>query len=892
MTRISVKDLFLEICDLPEEERQMHLARSGANELQIREVNELIHALQPSTSALTQFSRSGISQLIFKEAARLREGSQLGPWKIVSPIAEGGMGAIYLAARADGHFEQRAAIKVLNEVSSSVSEEWLSQERQILARLSHPNINKLLDGGSTDDGHPYLVMEYIDGESIDAYCRNYKLNIQEVISLFLMTCNAVAFAHRQLILHCDIKPSNVMVNTEGQIVLVDFGIATLVREPTGSHALGRAYSASFASPEQIQGGVLTTASDVFSLGALLRTLTQSYDINVSLRSIIDKAMQEAPEVRYQSVEELTSDLLRYKANQPVSGLAGKHAYVAGLFIKRNAIAIGIALSITLMTGFSINRIVSARTAAETERDRALNATELAERERLVANAARRQAEVNESRANAQTARALQAEQEAKVARVRALASAEAERKAAQVAAHEQFIANAKSSWLSSVLTGPSIENYNPVKTTAAELIAAAASDLEKAPVAKMPDVARAELALMLTLYGQNTSNSALVRRFALLTVNLLKDISPSSDARLVDLKAQALGTLARLDYSSLKFTSAANFAREYRKYISLDFKQQPGAAPFESRLTAEGFMTLIESDPRTSHQSYADMDRLIQRAKLIPSEQSRSETVRTLCVYKSLMATRDGNYGVALNAESCATSEDMVVARIAPRSAAIAFRKLNLGIILVNSGASSEGITALREAQALQDRSDDAPTSIDAVAELFAARSYSDLRMLPEELSAASRSLELNKKVFGADSVRAANAKMAMARAFLHAENIIEADRLSEEATQTFAQTFELDPWYRHQYSGIRAMILARSGRTAEALELATKAISEFKKMVSVNHSALINLQLQGCWVHIYAGDRAAAHACVEGNALAARSTDPLRRELERLKDFVATMRG
>jgi serine/threonine protein kinase len=188
------------------------------------------------------------------------------------------MGTVYLAQRSDGHFEQTAAIKVLRGIPSAAALDRLARERQILARLSHPHIARLLDGGATPQGQPFLVMEYIDGEPIDRFCARGKLSVAGVLGLLVTVCDAVTHAHAQLIIHCDLKPSNLLVGASGHVWLVDFGIARLLdlddsRAPQSPVSQGaHGFTPRFSSPEQEAGEHVTTASDVFSLGRLMQEL--------------------------------------------------------------------------------------------------------------------------------------------------------------------------------------------------------------------------------------------------------------------------------------------------------------------------------------------------------------------------------------------------------------------------------------------------------------------------------------------------------------------------------------------------------------------------------------------------------------------------------------------
>lgn len=219
--------------------------------------------------------------LIHQEEVRfhLLPGTRLGAYEILEEIAHGGMGAVYRAVRADGQYKQQVALKIVRtDLGTGVHASRLRNERQILAALDHPNIAKILDGGTTEDGLPYFVMELIEGEPIDQYCNQRKLSITERLSLFVQVCSAVQYAHQRLIIHRDIKPSNILVTTEGTARLLDFGIAKILDtqaaigqiEPT--QTMFRVLTPAYASPEQIKEEPITTASDVYALGVVLYEL--------------------------------------------------------------------------------------------------------------------------------------------------------------------------------------------------------------------------------------------------------------------------------------------------------------------------------------------------------------------------------------------------------------------------------------------------------------------------------------------------------------------------------------------------------------------------------------------------------------------------------------------
>src|SRR6202795_4697747 len=204
-------------------------------------------------------------------------GDRIGPYRVLRTLGTGGMGEVYLAERADAQFEQQVAIKVVYAGSlTHAVQSRLKIERQILAQLDHPNIAHLLDGGSLPDGRAYIVMEYVDGIAIDAYCDSNRLDVAARLKLFQVVCAAVHYAHQNLIVHRDLKPSNILVTAGGVPKLLDFGIAKLLDErQAGHHTLAvtqadiRIMTPDHASPEQVRGQIITTSSDVYVLGVLL-----------------------------------------------------------------------------------------------------------------------------------------------------------------------------------------------------------------------------------------------------------------------------------------------------------------------------------------------------------------------------------------------------------------------------------------------------------------------------------------------------------------------------------------------------------------------------------------------------------------------------------------------
>jgi tetratricopeptide (TPR) repeat protein len=318
-----------------------------------------------------------------QEGERLT-GSQIGAYRIVKPLGHGGMGTVFLATR-EGDYTQRAALKLVRGGEALVQR--FRQERQILANLDHPNIARLVDGGTTPDGLPYLVMEYVDGTPIDSFARG--LPVAAKLRLFLELCDAVQYAHRSLVIHRDIKPGNVLVTEDGTPKLLDFGIAKLAVPDTRSEATPtRLMTPEYASPEQLLGRLVTTATDVYSLGVLLfemltgakpfdgETRTAASEaprasaLDRSLRGDLDTilgcALEVDPARRYGSVERMADDVRRHLSGHPVLARRPTFGYRAAKFVRRNVVpvagaaAIAVVVAIAFVVTFQQKRLAERR----------------------------------------------------------------------------------------------------------------------------------------------------------------------------------------------------------------------------------------------------------------------------------------------------------------------------------------------------------------------------------------------------------------------------------------------------------------------------------------------------------------------------------------------------
>lgn len=314
-------------------------------------------------------------------------GKSLGPWRIIEELGRGGMGSVFLAERADDEYRRQVALKLIRGFPDAASLERLRAERQILADLNHPNISAMIDGGTTDDGQPYLVMEYVDGVAVDQWCGDRRLSPGQRVTMFREICSGVRYAHANLVIHRDLKPSNVLVTAEGRPVLLDFGIAKLMqpsaadKDPeTGPTTRGpRYYTPGYSSPEQLSGAPVTIASDVYSLGKLLAALlaagrAESDPMPRDLAAIIERATAEEVAERYSSVESLDADLANYLEGRPVQAASRRLGYRAWKFIKRHRLAVGAAaFAVVVMTGMVGQILLESQRSRAAERQAQIEA---------------------------------------------------------------------------------------------------------------------------------------------------------------------------------------------------------------------------------------------------------------------------------------------------------------------------------------------------------------------------------------------------------------------------------------------------------------------------------------------------------------------------------------
>ncbi len=435
----TVDALFTALLDLPEAERAARLAERCGNDDALRAAVERLLSAERRSARAFDAAAGGLSRLVdaalerkAPEDQEVPEGiRRLGPYRLVRLLGRGGMSSVWLAERADGAYEKTIAIKVLRQwIDGEDAVRRFIAERQILSSLAHPHIAPLLDGGTTDDGTPWLATEYIEGEPITAYCAARKLGVEARLDLFLQVADAVHHAHQKLVVHRDLKPSNILVDGQGRVQLLDFGIAKLLDPDSGpgkaalTRAAHRPMTPEYAAPEQLGGGEITTATDVFQLGVLLyellagqrprrgpgittshgdtpppstavlrdtrvptspTALPRSSAVQLARRLkgdldlIVLKALQENPQRRYLSAAGLAEDIRNHLRGRAISARPESALDATRRFFRRRpwaAAALLLAMGLVATLQVSAVRLGEERDAAQREAARVTQVKDL------------------------------------------------------------------------------------------------------------------------------------------------------------------------------------------------------------------------------------------------------------------------------------------------------------------------------------------------------------------------------------------------------------------------------------------------------------------------------------------------------------------------------------
>ncbi|GAB5536791.1 MAG: hypothetical protein Rubg2KO_30400 [Rubricoccaceae bacterium] len=418
-----LRDLLADAHELAPEDRQAWLTTATDDAALRTEVMDMLQATEAAQSdGFLSAPAAETSAALFADDADPYIGRRVGPWQLTSSLGEGGMGVVYRAERADVDFEQQAALKLVGRgLAPRALVERFRQERRILARLEHPGIARLLDGGVSEDGQPYFAMELVDGVPLTEYAETHQLDVRQRLRLMLDVCAAVAYAHRNLVVHRDLKPSNILVAEDADcqpvVRLLDFGIATVLEEDEESPfrtRTGTLMTPAYAAPEQVRGEPVTTATDVYALGVVLFELLagqRPYDlepgttptviertvcdtvppppsdqapsarasqIRGDLDTIVLKALEKEPTRRYASAEALATDIERHLSGLPVSARRATVGYRVGSFVRRHPVGVGLTtLAVAALLLGMAGTTWQARVASA-ERDRAQLETAKAE----------------------------------------------------------------------------------------------------------------------------------------------------------------------------------------------------------------------------------------------------------------------------------------------------------------------------------------------------------------------------------------------------------------------------------------------------------------------------------------------------------------------------------
>ncbi|HTZ57821.1 MAG TPA: protein kinase [Acidobacteriaceae bacterium] len=378
-----IEEIFQGALERPPTDRKQYLEAACGGDQELRaEIDSLLKSDEDAESVLSSLVANNLDSLA-QDSGLSESGRLVGPYRLVRELDSGGMGAVYLAVRSDDQYFQIVAIKMVRKgMESPELMQRFRRERQILATLTHPNIGAILDGGETEDGRPFLVMEYVEGQPITLASESRGLTIRERVELFCSVCSAVQFAHQKLVIHRDIKPSNVLVTPDGVIKLIDFGISKpvtddyLTGDPTVTATGQRLMTPDYASPEQVVGQPLTTSTDIYSLGVLLFELltasrpytlhdlspaaaerlllkgairkpssveTLSKRIRAELKGDLDRivlmALEQDPSRRYVSAQHLEEDLRRYLQGRPVLARKSTAIYRTSKYVQRHKTAV-------------------------------------------------------------------------------------------------------------------------------------------------------------------------------------------------------------------------------------------------------------------------------------------------------------------------------------------------------------------------------------------------------------------------------------------------------------------------------------------------------------------------------------------------------------------------
>ena len=764
----------------------------------------------------------------------LAAGESIGPYRLLSELGAGGMGAVWLAERSDGQLKRKVALKLPRLVWAKGLAERMARERDILASLEHPHIARLYDAGVDQHGRPYLALEYVEGQPIDVYARERGLSVRQKLDLLLQVCSTVAFAHSRLVVHRDLKPSNILVTADGQVRLLDFGIAKLMegdrtRETQLTQLAGRALTLDYASPEQIKGEPIGTASDAYSLGVVayeLLTGAKPYKLKRGsaaeleeaiatadppkasdtatdaavkkvlrgdLDAILNKALKKAAAHRYSTVDVLADDLRRHLASEPVSARPDSFAYRARSLLRRYRLqaATAAVVATALMTATIVSleqarRAEAQRTAAFAAREDALRSRQYAEEQaRLEQN---RRDEAEQARDRERVA--------AEIARTegeRARQAALAERRAAQVAAAEAR----RATEMSEIARREQDKATDLNNFTLNVLGRMAADPNAKAQQQHMADAIRAQLEVAEQDLGANPASLASIYGAMASVFNYLQQEN-----------AQMQSALKELEYLERSSASPAELAESHRQ-LALAYMR--------------------------NGDINASIDHAERGLSLLKEPLTDAERVTRMRLYRALGRYRynQGNVQRAVAASAAAVAEYDRIPRTVQAAAANHF-----------GSAVADHVTNL----GVQARDDEAAGWLRRIDALYGGRSgISEADRADIEMARGRYFMEAGRAALAADAFRAAG-QLYIPQFGSNGRNAAVVDGLLVGALAADGRFSEAQPLLaRWERANVRPMLLeaVQVSLAHEDLALADRALSQLEGRPSFAASAPRHAVLQ-----------------------------------------------
>jgi serine/threonine-protein kinase len=858
----TAESIFYEALDIDPGKRVAFIARACAdNDVLLREVDSLLAAHSDADAFLG-------TPLLSPHDDATENTLQFGAYRTIRPLGSGGMGAVYLAERADDQFHKHVAIKLLKRgMDTDDILRRFRNERQVLASLEHPHIARLIDGGATEDGLPYLVMEFVDGLPIDTYCRTHRVGLPERLRLFQQVCDAVHYAHQNLIVHRDLKPGNILVTTDGTPKLLDFGIAKVLEHDPASYysqaqtqADTQLLTPAYASPEQVRGQTVTTATDVYSLGVILyELLTEQppYDLASAsgpelerrisetqpprpstvgpkapldgrtrefmralkgdLDNIVLMALRKEPERRYASAERFAEDIDRHLGGHPVAARPDTLGYRSAKFVRRHRLAVStaalgiISLAVGLVTSTSL--YVEARTARHTA-------------ERVNGFLQDMLASVDPNLAKGRDVSMLR------------IVLDNAARELDEELADEPTVAAELHDTIGTTYHSLSLYDEAERHLTRAIELQAQLHGTATVPYAR----AESQLAGVINDAGRPVEAEALLRRALII---FERDLGPA-----------ALPTLSTLNDLglSLKFQGKYDDAEQaYRTVLERD--QRPIEQALQLRMSCRNNLAALLQERGDLQAALAmfEMVLKIRREHLPPVHNDIALSLQNLSKACGTLGQTDR--AIALYEESLAIRRQIY----GPHHSMLGLALHNVGTALYNAGRLREAEERFREAlgiyrRSLPDVHPHTASVLNNLGTLLATRGKFD-----EAIAFHEQALSMRRLLFGERDHRVATCLNNLASAFVEMERFDDALPLFEEALNIRREAFPEDHWLCALTEHRMAVLYLRKGQPQLAIVLQEKAMASWAAHFPDTHLRRIRAERQMAEIQLALGQTADA---------------------------------